>query len=445
VLHCASSNQHAVYNSDTESSTAGNGTKEIFDCLVQKCKFMRQLLYIIFIGLTAVASSQAQIKLIGAAGNAGTSQIDILQWFAFDSSTVTATPTILDAYLFASSAFDPFNGNYYIAGVSGQTTGLFSFNSESGESNLLMGSINTNVAEFDMSTSKMYNLRMETEEYINIYEYDFESNHDSLIGTIYEEGVIGIVADAIGFDSNNGILYYVGYTSDPALALYAVPVRGDVFSFTRTIINPPAINSNITSLNFDNVNEKLFATSDSYDQNTGTNARSIVEIDINTGDVISLGELSEFPYFVGGSSLFDQNTGTFLLVGINDSNVVEMIAFDTYTNTYVTGFVPGNVSEIACDNTLFARNQYLAAGIEPNAALDFMVYPNPVSDNLTLECASKGANHLQIFNAMGELVYEKRNASFPTVNVDMSNLSSGLYTVNLTGAQQTVSKKILVK
>jgi len=412
VLHCASSNQHAVYNSDTESSTAGNGTKEIFDCLVQKCKFMRQLLYIIFIGLTAVASSQAQIKLIGAAGNAGTSQIDILQWFAFDSSTVTATPTILDAYLFASSAFDPFNGNYYIAGVSGQTTGLFSFNSESGESNLLMGSINTNVAEFDMSTSKMYNLRMETEEYINIYEYDFESNHDSLIGTIYEEGVIGIVADAIGFDSNNGILYYVGYTSDPALALYAVPVRGDVFSFTRTI---------------------------------STNARSIVEIDINTGDVISLGELSEFPYFVGGSSLFDQNTGTFLLVGINDSNVVEMIAFDTYTNTYVTGFVPGNVSEIACDNTLFARNQYLAAGIEPNAALDFMVYPNPVSDNLTLECASKGANHLQLFNAMGELVYEKRNASFPTVNVDMSNLSSGLYTVNLTGAQQTVSKKILVK
>ena len=406
---------------------------------------MRKLLYTLFIGLSLNASVQSQIKLIGVSYNTGTSHVDVLQWLAFDSSTVTATPTILDAYLFASSAFDPFNGNYYIAGVSGPTTGLFSYNSESGEGNLLTGSINTNVAEFDMSTSKMYNLRMETEEYINIYEYDFETNHDSLIGTIYEPGVNSIVADAIGFDSNNGILYYVGYTNDPALALYAVPVRGDVFSFTRTIINPPAINSNITSLNFDNVNEKLFATSDSYDQNTGTNARSVVEININTGDVISLGELSEFPYFVGGSSLFDQNTGNFLLVGINDSNVVEMIAFDTYTNTYVTGFVPGNVSEIACDNTLFARNQYFTSGTDAPSEWSFKVFPNPVSDILTLECTSKGADQLQIFNAMGELVVEKKNTSFSRMNVDMSNLSPGLYTVNLTGAKDSVTKKILVK
>ena len=406
---------------------------------------MRKLLYTLFIGLSLNASVQSQIKLIGVSYNTGTSHVDVLQWLAFDSSTVTATPTILDAYLFASSAFDPFNGNYYIAGVSGPTTGLFSYNSESGEGNLLTGSINTNVAEFDMSTSKMYNLRMETEEYINIYEYDFETNHDSLIGTIYEPGVNSIVADAIGFDSNNGILYYVGYTNDPALALYAVPVRGDVFSFTRTIINPPAINSNITSLNFDNVNEKLFATSDSYDQNTGTNARSVVEININTGDVISLGELSEFPYFVGGSSLFDQNTGNFLLVGINDSNVVEMIAFDTYTNTYVTGFVPGNVSEIACDNTLFARNQYFTSGTDAPSEWSFKLFPNPVSDILTLECTSKGADQLQIFNAMGELVVEKKNTSFSRMNVDMSNLSPGLYTVNLTGAKDSVTKKILVK
>ena len=414
-------------------------------CLNRKRAAMRKLLYILFIGLSLNASAQSQIKLIGVSNNNVAGNIEILQWAAFDSSTVTATPNILDAYLFASSAFDPFNGNYYIAGITDQTTGLFSYNSESGESDLLTGSINTNVAEFDMSTSKMYNLRMETEGYIDIYEYDFEINHDSLIGTIYEPGVIGIVADAIGFDSNNGILYYAGYTNDPALALYAVPVRADFFSYTRTILNTPTAISNITSLNFDNVNEKLFATSDSFDQNTGTNARSIVEIDINTGDVISLGELSEFPYFVGGSSLFDQNTGTFLLVGINDSNVVEMIAFDTYTNTYITGFVPEGVSEMACDNTLFARSQYLAAGIEPQADGDFIVYPNPVADVLNLECTSQGADQLQIFNAMGELVYETRNTSFNRMNVDMSNMSPGLYTVNLTGAKQTVSKKILVK
>ena len=406
---------------------------------------MRKLLYTLFIGLILNASAQAQIKLIGVTYNIGTSHVDVLRWAAFDASTVEAMPTMLDAYLFASSAFDPFNGNYYIAGVSGQTTGLYSYNSETGESSLTTGSLNTNIAEFDMSTSKMYNLSMETEGYISIYEYDLESNQDTLIGTIFEPGVIGIVADAIGFDSNNGILYYAGYTDDGASALYSVPVRDDSFSFTRTILNLPVVNSNISSLNFDNVNEKLFAANDTFDENANSTGRSIVEIDITTGDVNTLAQLSEFAYFVGGSSQFDQNSGTFLLVGITEGNSLEMIAFDTYTNTYVTGFVPDNVSEIACDNTLFARNRYAAAGIEEEAAWDFLMYPNPVSDVLNLESTFKVANQLQIFNALGELVVEKRNTSFNRMNVDMSNLSPGLYTVNLTGAKQTVSKKILVK
>ena len=35
-----------------------------------------------------------------------------------------------------------------------------------------------------------------------------------------------------------------------------------------------------------------------------------------------------------------------------------MIVFNTYTNTYETGFVPGSVSEIVCDNYAFAQSAY---------------------------------------------------------------------------------------
>jgi hypothetical protein len=295
-----------------------------------------------------------------------------------------------------------------------------------------------------MSTGKMYNLIMETEEYISIYEYDIESDQDSLIGTIYEPGAIGIVADAISFDSNNGILYYVGYTNDPALALYAISVRDDSFSFTRTILTTPDANSGITSLNFDNVNEKLFAANDTYDQNANYAGRNIVEIDLNTGEVNTLGQLSEFGAFVGGSSIFDQNSGTFLLVGITNINVLEMIAFDTSTNTYTTGFVPDKVSEIVCDNTFFARNLYTVLGIEPQAVLNFQLYPNPVSDLLNLEFKSSGPVQVQIFTSMGGLVYEKNNITVNRMNVDMSPMSPGLYTVKMTADNQTVSNKILV-
>jgi hypothetical protein len=58
-----------------------------------------------------------------------------------------------------------------------------------------------------------------------------------------------------------------------ALALYAIPVREGTFSFTRTILNTPNPNGNITSLNFDNVNETLYATNDTYDQNANFTGR----------------------------------------------------------------------------------------------------------------------------------------------------------------------------
>jgi hypothetical protein len=66
--------------------------------------------------------------------------------------------------------------------------------------------------------------------------------------------------------------------------------------------------------------------------------RYIIEIDKVTGDIINRGDLAEFPYYVGGSSCFDQNTGTFMLAAIDTSNVLKMVAFNTLTDTYVAGF-----------------------------------------------------------------------------------------------------------
>ena len=135
-----------------------------------------------------------------------------------------------------------------------------------------------------------------------------------------------------------------------------------------------------------------------------------------------------------------------MLVGITTAGMLEMITFDTYTNTYTTGFVPDNVSEIACDNTSFARNRYAAVlGVEQQPTVTFNVYPNPASDVLNLACTSAEPVQVQIFSSMGELVYEEQNVSVNRLNIDMSTLSLGLYTLNLTSAKQTVSKKVLVK
>ena len=61
-----------------------------------------------------------------------------------------------------------------------------------------------------MCTGKLDTLAGENADFIDVYEVDIAANEQVLVGSIYEPGVMGIVVDAIGFDSNNGIIYYVG-------------------------------------------------------------------------------------------------------------------------------------------------------------------------------------------------------------------------------------------
>ncbi len=406
---------------------------------------MKRILLSLSIVAALNESGNAQIQLIGASVNTETNKIDLIQWDALDSLSVNLTPTILDGYYFATSAFDSYNSNYYLTGISGDSSGLYSFNSTTNEENLAEGSSFTNVAEFDMSNGKMYNLIMETEENISIYAFDINTNTDSLIGIIYEPGVIGIVADAIGFDSNNGILYYAGFTNDPASCLYAIPVRDSVFSYTKTILNPIAPYNNITSVNYDNVNDKIFALNDTYDSLFNFSGRYIVEINKLTGEIIDRGNLAEFPYYVGGSSCFDQNTGTFLLAAIDTNSVLKMVAFNTLTDTYVAGFIPSVVSEIVCDNSIFSKYAYTNTAIVEEPTLNLSLYPNPVSEKLTITHTASGPVYIQIFSSEGKLVFTRNAVYSNNFDVDLQSLTPGIYLVNLVSRGKTVSEKILVQ
>ena len=406
---------------------------------------MKGILFCILAVLVMNISVQAQIQLIGAAVNTGTGKIDLIQWQPLDSSSVTVTPTILDGYYFGSSAFDAFNSNYYLTGISEMNSGLYSFNSTTNEQSLAEGSSFSNISEFDMSTGKMYNLIMEAEEYISVYAFDINSNEDSLIGIIYEPGASGIVADAIGFDSNNGILYYIGFTNDPASCLYAIPVRDSVFSYTKTILTTTASYNNITCVNYDNSNGKIFALSDSYDALFNFTGRNIVEIDKLTGEITNRGDLSAFPYYIGGSSCFDQNTSTFLLAAIDTNSELKMVAFNTLTDTYVSGFIPTLVSEIVCDNSSFAKNTYSSTGIVVEPTLSLALYPNPVSEILTIQHSASAPVNVQIFSADDKLVLSPNSSYANKFDLDLQSLSPGLYLVNLISRDQVVSERIIVQ
>ena len=402
-----------------------------------KVKLLLTILLITNMGLNA------QINLVGAAYNPSTQMIDIVKWQALDSGSVITIPSILESYYFGSSAFDAYSGNYYLTGITADDQGLFSFNTQTNEQALGEFTLFSNVSEFDMSTGKIYDLRLDSNEYISVNEFDITTGTDSLIGVIYEPGANAIVADAIGFNSNDGIIYYVGFTNEPAICLYAIPVREDDFSFSRTTLLPTAPYNILTGVNYDNANDKLYALNATYDSLFNYTGNEIVEIDKETGDIIVLAELNEFTGFVAGSSSFDQNTGSFLLSGVDTSNLSRMIVFDTYTNTYETGFVPG-VSEIACDNTIFALNNYIITSVADHKEIEFSVFPNPVTDRLKVNVNSGDDVLVRIYSTNGSLVMSKEFSPLENIGLNLDFLPSGAYLVNVLSGGINGTKKIQV-
>lgn len=402
-----------------------------------------KILFVVF--LLSALSAKAQINLVGASVNPN-GTIEIVKWQALDSSSVIRYPSGLEAYLYASSVFDAYNSNYYLVGISSGSGVLLSFNTNINSSSLIPYAALSNISEIDMSSGKIYNLSSDSVGYISVNEYDIATGTESLLGIIIEPGVYGIVTDAISFDSNNGILYYVGYDGSPAACLYGIPVRNPVFSWSKTILLTTAPGNNFSSVNYDNANNILFASNAEYNSGGSYTGNKVVEINTTSGEVIERGVLAGFPYYLGGSSSFDQNSGSFLLVGFDTAFNERMIVFNTLNNTFVTGYVPDMVSEIVCDNYSFARNSYSTTSIRKQDKSDFTISPNPATSKFILNMSTFADNTtLRIYDMNGKECLS-RQIQHSESEISTESLTKGVYVVSIIQNQKsTLTKKLIIQ
>ena len=77
----------------------------------------------------------------------------------------------------------------------------------------------------------------------------------------------------------------------------------------------------------------------------------------------------------------------------------------------------------------------LSVGIDPVKAEAFHVYPNPARGQATYSFDATGAYQLQVLDARGAVVLSERIQGLRQGTLDLSGLSSGIYTVELKGDQ----------
>ncbi|MFZ4462797.1 MAG: T9SS type A sorting domain-containing protein, partial [Bacteroidales bacterium] len=142
---------------------------------------------------------------------------------------------------------------------------------------------------------------------------------------------------------------------------------------------------------------------------------------------------------------FDQNSESLLWVGIDTSFNSKMIVFNTKTNTYEAGFVPGSVSEIVCDNFEFAQNAYPVTAIQDNNRKSFSIYPNPASKKITLQTDGlDNAGIVKIYSMNGVLcLSDEINTLNKEINIE--SLDPGMYVLTVQISAEIQTKRLVIQ
>ncbi len=92
--------------------------------------------------------------------------------------------------------------------------------------------------------------------------------------------------------------------------------------------------------------------------------------------------------------------------------------------------------------TNYAENRIKPVSIN-NVAINnqVTVYPNPVTDVLTIHLNNGGYDVLRLLNNIGQVV-ANQSISGNTMNINMANLPTGIYYLQLTGKDNTITQKI---
>jgi hypothetical protein len=101
------------------------------------------------------------------------------------------------------------------------------------------------------------------------------------------------------------------------------------------------------------------------------------------------------------------------------------------------------------DDSYFENTEAGTSSIGENEKVSFSIYPNPVNTNATIEVnLSENSNvRLDIVNVLGEVALSeshRMNSGNNSININVSQLTSGIYFAHLTVNGETKTTKITV-
>ena len=414
-----------------------------------------RFLTLIFFLCLAHPTVRAQISLIGMSPRPAMDSIDVIKWQPTSGISPARYPAPVYGWTNNTGLFDAFQGKYYLSAITPSGGQLMSFQPSSNQVSFTsLGQI-SNSTEIDMSNGRFYSIVAQISGDLGVYEFNPSSGSDTLLGTIVEPGIQEVAANATAFDSNNGVLYYIGQDSNLNY-LYTLNLRGAAFSWSKIAL-PTSFNPVTQTVvpyfcvNFDNQQNVLFAVTPEYDTTWSQVNWNIVEIDRSNGNLTLRYSLDAFPYLMHlGTSVYDQNSGTLLLTGPDtlSNGGQRLILFNTTTNTITIDLLPAATYEIACDNHQFAQNRYGSStnvsSLEKDQILS--IYPNPTNNHFLINSDLPLVPVEVLIQGMnGQFVLQTQTLPSDSHPISLPALAHGVYVVHLRQGESRSTHRLLVR
>jgi hypothetical protein len=180
-----------------------------------------------------------------------------------------------------------------------------------------------------------------------------------------------------------------------------------------------------------------------------------------SGQVMVAGDVGEDATFGGSHVVHDHygsngfiatysGSGAYSSVKVIPGNIfMGSASLDGADNLYLTGAMSDSASfdaiNLTSNNvaTMFLARYGTATGIESYQEDNFSVYPNPSSGMLTCELKSSEATTVQLYNTIGEKIYEEKITT-DKIQVDLSGFKKGIYLMSIGNRTSLSSRKIVV-
>jgi len=139
-----------------------------------------------------------------------------------------------------------------------------------------------------------------------------------------------------------------------------------------------------------------------------------------------------------------EGTGTF---AYGAEVTVKAVLNEGYTFLYWTenGLVVSynqNYTFVVNSSRTLVANVQNTVGVEEHA-ISFDLYPNPVSDKLTIE-ATEAIDHVEVFSITGAMVFSQKNCA-EKVEINTSDLPAGAYVIRMTTQNTTEVRRFVKK